>query len=288
MTNEHSRTPVALITGCSSGIGRATAILLAEKGWRVFATARRLETVRALESDQITTLRLDVTDEASMVTAVHEALARAGRLDALINNAGYAAVGPIEEVTIADARSQFETNAFGTLRLAQLVLPTMRAQSSGRIVNLSTIGGRIAFPLIGLYSGSKFALEAISDALRMETRPFGVHVIVIEPGMTRTNFLSTASRSAQRFTANLKSPYYRYLQPFNRFMVQAEAFSSSPQKVARVVLRALTAKRPHARYAATPDAQLMLALLPWLPDWKRDALWGWILGLREARAARSV
>ncbi len=119
----------------------------------------------------------------------------------------------------------------------------------------------------------------------METRPFGVHVIVIEPGMTRTNFLAAATRTARRFTHSGDSPYYRYLEPFNRFMARVESFSSSPEVVARVIYQALTARHPRARYAATPDARLMLAVLPWLPDWKRDALWSWVLGLREARPA---
>ncbi len=281
----HTHTPVALITGCSSGIGRATALLLAERGWDVFASARRVETLSDLSGDHITPLALDVTDEASRLAAVRLTLERAGRIDALVNNAGYGQGGALEEISADEMRHQFETNTFGPLHLAQLVLPTMRAQHSGRIVNVSTIGGRIVFPLIGIYSGSKFALEAISDALRMETRPFGVHVIVIEPGMTRTNFLATATQSAQRFATDRDSPYFRYLEPFNRFMERVRAIGSSPERVAGVIYHALTAWRPRARYAATPDARLMLALLPGLPDRKRDALWSWVLGLRQTRTA---
>jgi NAD(P)-dependent dehydrogenase (short-subunit alcohol dehydrogenase family) len=278
-------TPVALITGCSSGIGRATAKLLAERGWRVFATARRLETINDLANDHITSLRLDVTNEESMTSAVEQVLAQAGRIDALVNNAGYTEVGPLEEAVAEDIRRQFETNTFGALRMAQLVLPTMRAQGSGRIVNVSTMGGRVVIPFIGLYNASKFALEAMSDALRMETRPFGVRVIVVEPGGVRTNFNDTAHQRAQRFATDANSPYHRYFEPLNRFITQATASSSPPETVARVIAHALTTNRPRARYVATPDARIMLAIVPWLSDRKRDTLWGWLLGLREMRTA---
>lgn len=278
-------TPVALITGCSSGIGRATAKLLAERGWRVFATARRLETINDLANDHITPLRLDVTNEESMTSAVEQVLAQAGRVDALINNAGYAQAGALEEVSVDEVRRQFETNIFGALRLAQLVLPTMRAQRRGRIVNVSTMGGRVVIPFIGLYNASKFALEAMSDALRMETRPFGVQVIVVKPGSTRTNFNAVATRQAERFITGSNSPYYRFIQPFRRFIEQATNLGWPPETVARVIYHALTTRRPPARYAATPDARIMLAIVPWLSDRKRDTLWGWLLGLREMRTA---
>lgn len=283
--SEHTHPPIALISGCSSGMGRATANLLAEKGWWVFATARRLESISDLASDQVTTLRLDVTDEASMVAAVDQVLEKAGRIDALINNAGYGQAGPLEEATADEIRCQFETCVFGPLRLAQLVLPAMRAQGGGRIVNISTVGGRVAIPFIGVYNGSKFALEAISDALRMETRPFGVNVIVIEPGGVRTNFNTTATRLAQRFATDNKSPYHRYFEPFNRFIAQSTKNSAPPERVAQVIHRALTTRRPRARYPATPDARIMLAILPRLSDRMKDAVWRWILRLRKETVA---
>ncbi len=249
---EPSHPRVALITGCSSGIGRATALLLAERGWRVFATARQPGTLSAIASDRITPLRLDVTEEASMVSAVEQLFSQVGRIDALVNNAGYAEVGPLEEVNAEGIRRQFETNAFGPLRMAQLVLPTMRAQGSGRIVNVSTMGGRIANPFRGLYNSSKFALEAMSDVLRMETRPFGVHVILIEPGAVRTNFISVVTEHAQRFATDPNSPYQRYFERLNRFVSQAGgARGSPPETVAKVIVRALTDRSPHARYIAT-------------------------------------
>lgn len=283
--NQQSNLPVVLITGCSTGIGRATALLLAEKGWRVFATARRLGTVNDLASDYITPLQLDVTDEASMASAVQNVLAQAGHIDALVNNAGYAQAGPMEELDMNKVRCQFETNTFGALRMAQLVLPTMRAQGKGRIVNVSTMGGRLVIPFIGLYNSSKFALEAMSDALRMETRPFGIRVILVEPGGVRTSFNAAATRNAQQHIADTNSPYYRYFVPMTRFIERIEGMSSAPEIVAKVILRALTIRNPRACYIATPDARIMLAILPWLPDRKRDELFSWLLGLREAKTS---
>ncbi len=279
--NEHTNQPVVLITGCSTGIGRSTARLLAEKGWRVFASARRLETVNDLASDHITPVQLDVTDEKSMAVAVKQTLAQGGRIDALVNNAGYAQAGPMEELSMEEVRRQFETNTFGALRMSQLVLPTMRAQGAGRIVNVSTMGGRVVIPFIGSYNASKFALEAMSDALRMETRPFGVRVVLVEPGGVRTNFNAAASQSGQQYTTNMSSPYYRFLVPFMRFIGQIEGMSSSPDAVAKIILRALTTRNPRARYIATPDARLMLAVMLRMSDGMRDAVWSSMLGLRE-------
>ncbi len=284
--DEPRQAPVALITGCSSGMGRATALLLAEAGWRVFATARRLETVSALASNQITPLQLDVTDEASMRAAVEQVLTQSGRIDALVNNAGYTEVGPLEEATHEEVRRQFETNTFGPLRMAQLALPAMRAQGGGRIVNVSTMGGRVVIPFIGLYNGSKFALEAMSDALRMETRPFGVRVILIEPGGVRTNFNAVATQNAQRFATDTSSPYHGHFDTLDRFITQATAASSPPETVAKLIFHALTTRRPHARYAATLDARLMLAVLPRLSDGMRDAFWARLLGLGRSKERR--
>ena len=280
--DKSSNAPVVLITGCSTGIGRATALLLAKKGWRVFASARRLETVNDLASDHITSLRLDVTDESSMASAVQDVLAQAGRIDALINNAGYAQAGPMEELSMNEVRRQFETNTFGALRMAQLVLPAMRARGTGRIINVSTIGGRMVIPFIGSYNASKFALEAMSDALRMETRPFGVRVILVEPGGVHTNFNAAANQNAQQHTTNTNSPYYRFLVPFTRFIGQIEGMSSSPEAVAKIILRALTTRNPRARYVATPDARVMLAVMLRMSDGMRDAVWRRMLDMKES------
>src|SRR5881394_1347504 len=181
-----------LITGCSTGIGRATAEYLAARGWTVYATARRPEAIRELGSRGCKVLALDVCDEASMRAAVETVERAEGAVGVLVNNAGYGQEGAFEETPMAEVRRQFETNVFGLVRLSQLVLPGMRRQGWGRIVNLSSMGGRLTFPGGGVYHGTKHAVEAISDALRFEVRGFGVDVIVIEPGLIRTQFADAA------------------------------------------------------------------------------------------------
>ena len=191
---ETSETPTkaVLITGCSTGIGRATAEHLAGTGWNVYATARRTESIEDLREKGCKTLPLDVTDEASMRDAVQAVEAAEGAVGVLVNNAGYSQSGAVESVQIADIRAQFETNVFGLVRMCQLVLPGMRRQHWGKIVNVSSMGGKLTFPGGGIYHGTKHAVEAISDALRFEVREFGVDVIVIEPGLIRTQFADAA------------------------------------------------------------------------------------------------
>jgi NADP-dependent 3-hydroxy acid dehydrogenase YdfG len=184
-------TPV-LITGCSTGIGRATAERLAKRGLTVYATARRLESIEDLKAAGCRTLALDVTDEASMQAAVAAVQQADGSVGALVNNAGYSQSGAVETIPMDELRRQFETNVFGLVRMCQLVLPGMRTAGRGRIVNLSSMGGKIVFPGGGAYHGTKFAIEAISDALRFEVRGFGVHVSIIEPGLIKTSFGETA------------------------------------------------------------------------------------------------
>jgi len=184
-----------LITGCSSGIGRATARRLAAKGWTVYATARRLESIAELEAAGCRTLALDVTDEDSMVAAVRTIEETHGAVGVLINNAGYSQSGAIETVPLEAVRRQFDTNVFGLARLTQLVLPRMRDQRWGKIVNLGSMGGRLVFPGGGWYHATKHALEAISDALRFEVRGFGIDVILLEPGLITTEFGNAAVAS---------------------------------------------------------------------------------------------
>src|SRR4051812_7180150 len=172
-----------LVTGCSSGIGRATAERLAATGWSVYATARRRESLTALKAAGCRTLALDVTDEASMRAAVDTVEQAEGTVGVLVNNAGYSQSGAIESVPMERVRAQFETNVFGLVRLTQLVLPKMRAQRWGKIVNLSSMGGRLVFPGGGFYHATKYAVEAISDALRFEVKGFGIDVIIVEPGL---------------------------------------------------------------------------------------------------------
>jgi NAD(P)-dependent dehydrogenase (short-subunit alcohol dehydrogenase family) len=248
-----------LITGCSSGIGDATARRLVKAGWRVIATARNAASISDLQDAGCEVLALDVTDEASMQAAV----AAAGPVDALINNAGYSLSGALETLDMDAVRRQFETNVFGLLRLCQLVLPGMRAQGSGRIVNISSMGGKLTFPGGGAYHATKHAVEALSDAMRFEVAAFGIDVVVVQPGLIRTGFAEAASTAMDAGTADT-GPY----AGFNAAVAQAtkDAYEKGPlaklggppDSVAKVIARALKAKRPKTRYTVTPSASLLL------------------------------
>jgi NAD(P)-dependent dehydrogenase (short-subunit alcohol dehydrogenase family) len=261
-----------LITGCSTGIGRATAERLAERGMTVYATARRLESIEDLRAAGCRTLALDVTDEESMragVAAVEEA---EGSVGALVNNAGYSQSGAVETIPMDELRRQFETNVFGLVRMCQLVLPGMRRQGRGRIVNISSMGGKVVFPGGGAYHGTKFAVEAISDALRFEVRGFGVHVSVIEPGLIRTSFGETAVGSVPEH----EGPYTE----FNTAVAKATAgaydgplakLGAGPEAVAKAIEKAITARRPRTRYPVTASARFFMGQHAILPDrgWDR-------------------
>lgn len=244
-----------LITGCSTGIGRAAALRLVNAGHTVYATARRPETLDALAAAGAHVLPLDVTDETSMADAV-EAVERAhGRVGALVNNAGYGAYGPVEEVTIDDVRRQFETNVFGLGRMCQLVLPGMRSAGRGRIVNMSSMGGRLTFPTGGWYHASKYAVEALSDALRVEVAGFGVQVVLVEPGLTRTEFGSVASEGLTGGGGH--GPYARLRATSDAVTERnyRSRLAVGPDAIARVVQKALETSRPRARYLVTPAAK---------------------------------
>jgi NAD(P)-dependent dehydrogenase (short-subunit alcohol dehydrogenase family) len=258
-----------LITGCSSGIGKATAERLNADGWTVYATARRPETLTELERAGCRILALDVTDEGSMRAAVDAVSQAEGAVGVLVNNAGYSQSGAVESVPMEDVRRQFETNVFGLLRLSQLVLPGMRAQRSGKIVNLSSMGGRLTFPGGGLYHATKYAVEALSDALRFEVRGFGIDVILIEPGLIVTRFGETASASVG--ASDDAGPYTE----FNRSVAELTEgaykgpmakLGGPPEAVAATIAKALAAKRPKARYPVTASAHLMINQRRLVPD----------------------
>jgi NAD(P)-dependent dehydrogenase (short-subunit alcohol dehydrogenase family) len=262
-----------LVTGCSSGIGRATALRLVRAGWPVYATARRPETLKDLAAAGCRVLALDVTDERSMRAAVETVRQEAGAVGVLINNAGYSQSGAVESVPIELARRQFETNLFGLLQCTLLVLHGMREQGWGRIVNLSSMGGKLTFPGGGLYHASKHAVEALSDALRFEVRGFGVDVIVIEPGLIRTGFGETAAASTGADAAGPgDSPYREFntaVAAATRAVYESGAlarFGGGPEQVAAVVERAISARRPRIRYRVTASARLLLTLHAALPD----------------------
>jgi NAD(P)-dependent dehydrogenase (short-subunit alcohol dehydrogenase family) len=267
-----------LITGCSTGIGRATAARLARAGWPVYATARRVETLSDLQEAGCTTMALDVTDDASMQSAVAEIVGEHGAVGVLINNAGYSQSGPIEEVPLDAARKQFETNVFGAMRMAQLVLPRMREQRWGKIVNISSMGANFTFPGGGWYHGTKYALDALSDALRFEVKGFGVDVVIIQPGLIKTEFGNAAVASMDEATDD-GGPY----GAFNAALAKSTAgvygdaspigkLGGPPEAVAEVIEKALGAKRPRARYLVTPSARLMITQRKVMPDRAWDAL----------------
>jgi NAD(P)-dependent dehydrogenase (short-subunit alcohol dehydrogenase family) len=259
-----------LITGCSTGIGRATAERLQRDGWTVYATARRPETLADLERMGCRTLALDVTDEASMQAAVEAVTEAEGAVGVLVNNAGYSQNGAVETVPMDAVRRQFDTNVFGLIRMCQLVLPGMRAQRYGRIVNVGSMGGRLTFPGGGMYHATKYAVEALSDALRFETRGFGVEVILVEPGLITTNFGDTSTASVADTAAD-GGPYGEFNRRVARATENAYAgpmarLGGGPEVVATTIAKALTAKRPKARYPVTASAHIMINQRRLVPD----------------------
>jgi NAD(P)-dependent dehydrogenase (short-subunit alcohol dehydrogenase family) len=248
-----------LITGTSTGIGRASALRLAARpDLTVYASARELDTIADLAAAGCRLLALDVRDEAARQAAVKAVEADHGQVDVLVNNAGYGEFGTVEQADLDRVRAQFETNVFGLARLIQLVLPGMRRAGRGRVVNLSSMGGRLVFPVGCYYHASKWAVEAISDALRQEVRPFGIAVSVIEPGLTRTSFEATA---AATMATGQGGPYQGLIDALGRSTERSyrnPRLSAPPETVARVVERAVTARRPATRYVVTPTAKLLV------------------------------
>jgi len=263
---------VVLITGCSTGIGRTTAEHLAGNGWTVYATARRPESIADLEGKGCRTLALDVTDESSMQAAVSAVEDAEGAVGVLVNNAGYSQSGAVEEVAMDQVRRQFETNVFGLLRMSQLVLPGMRRQGWGKIVNVSSMGGRLVFPGGGIYHGTKFAVEAISDAMRWEVRGFGVDVILIEPGLIKTEFGDTAAHSVAEITED--GPYAKFNADVATKTLGAYEgrMTSGPEAVATTIERAITKRRPRTRYVVTAGAKALLVQRRLMTDRIWDAL----------------
>ncbi|MFE3881282.1 oxidoreductase [Kitasatospora sp. NPDC059146] len=254
-------TTAVLITGTSSGIGRATAERLAARtDLTVYATARRLESIAALEKTGARLLELDVTDENSMTEAVRAVEAEHGSVGVLINNAGYGEYGTIEETDLDGVRRQFETNVFGLARLTQLALPAMRAAGHGRIVNVGSMGGRLVFPGGGYYHASKYAVEALTDALRFEAAPFGIKVSLVEPGLIRTAFGDTAAHTLAA-SSRPSGAYAALNAAVDRQMAasyRSTLLSAPPQTVAAVIERAATSPRPRTRYVVTPAAKALV------------------------------
>jgi NAD(P)-dependent dehydrogenase (short-subunit alcohol dehydrogenase family) len=267
-----SDTRVALVTGASSGIGEETARLLLRDGFEVYAVARRVDRMAGLAEEGVHTFAMDVTDDASMTSGVQRVLDEQGRIDVLVNNAGYGSYGAVEDVPIDEARRQFEVNVFGLARLVQLVVPHMRDQKSGRIINISSIGGKFYEPLGAWYHATKFAVEGFSDSLRLELAPFGIHVVIVEPGPIITEW-NTIARDSLVETSRGGAYEERSLR-VHQTMERGDTgwAGSSPDVVARKIVSAATARRPKIRYPVGRGAGSLVIARRLMPDRVFDAM----------------
>lgn len=257
---------VALITGASSGIGESAAVLLHKEGFKVYGAARRVEKMKDLEAKGISTISLDITNEESIVNCVSTILEKEGSLDVLVNNAGYGSYGAIEDVPMDEARRQFDVNIFGLARLTQLVIPNMRSNGFGKIVNISSMGGKIYTPFGGWYHATKHALEGWSDCLRIEVKPFGIDVVVVEPGGIKTpwgmiaaeNLKKTSGKGAYAEAANKTADNTAKLYSSNSL--------TKPEVIGKVILKAVTARRPRTRYLKGYMAKPTVFMRKWFGD----------------------
>ncbi len=255
---------VVIITGASSGMGKATAKLLLNEGFIVYAAARRIDKMNDLKASGAKILKMDVTDDQSMVDGINQVVREQGRIDVLFNNAGYGLFGAVENLSIDEARRQFEVNLFGLGRLTQLVLPHMRKQKSGLIINNSSMGGKIYTPLGAWYHATKHALEGFSDCLRLEVAQFGIKVVIVEPGNIETEWGGIMVDHVKKSSEN--SSYSAYANAFVKLMGGFEGKGSSPDVIARVVLKAIRAKQPKTRYVAGAMATPFLLMRKLLSD----------------------
>ena len=255
---------VALVTGSSSGIGYETAILLAKSGFHTYASMRNLEKSKSIaeisntEKLPLEIIQLDVNDDRSVKEAIDKIVEEDNRIDVLVNNAGYGLFGSLEDLSIEEIKAQFETNFFGVIRVTQKVLPIMRKQNSGTIVNLSSVGGRVGVPILSAYQSTKFALEGLSESLSYELESFGIRVVIVEPGFIRTNIMNSSIMAKK--AADRESPYFSLMQKVeNHFKSMMDNPSTSqPEEVAKVILQAITSEKPQLRYTAGNDAATVM------------------------------
>jgi short-subunit dehydrogenase len=253
-----------LVTGASSGIGRATAIYLAQKGYKVYGAARRIEKLQELKEYGIQPIKLDIISDGSIVACVDKILSEAGSVDILINSAGLGSYGALEDVPLAEAKSQLEINLFGAARLMQLVLPGMREKKYGKIVNISSVGGKVGLPMGSWYHASKFALEGLSDSLRNEVRQFGVDVIVIEPGGTKSEMTAIGAEDMMRVSGN--TVYSKLAAVIGKMYSSMEKNAVDPTVIARLIYKGIDAKYPKTRYIGGTMAKPMLFIRKVLSD----------------------
>ena len=285
-----------LITGATAGIGRHAALELVRRGHHVIATGRRekalaslLSDAEALKTGRIDVVRLDITnnEEVETVRALVDGKLTAGRgIDVLVNNAGYGQMGPVELVSDADLRKQFETNVFGLMNVTRAFLPKMRERGEGRIINIGSIGGRVTFPLMGVYSSTKYAVESLSDGLRLELAPFGIDVSIVEPGPIRTEFSERAMETIDPATleGNAYAPVIRQAE---RVQKKFESQSAGPEVTTNAIVHAAFARRPRIRYVVPFKSGVMLAVIALLPTRFVDAVMRLIAGLTKKNLAAS-
>lgn len=277
---------IVLITGATAGIGRRTALDLARAGYRVFATGRRAEALASLKSEaagtSLETLVLDVTKAESIeaARAAIDAATDGHGVDVLVNNAGYGLIGPLEELRDADLRAQFETNVFGLMAVTRAFVPAMRARGAGRVINVSSVGGRVTFPLMGAYNATKYAVESLSDALRVELRPFGVHVSLIEPGSIRTEFTDV---SVGTIRLEPGSAYAAVLGRADDIRKQFDDMAVGPEVISAAIRAAVEDRAPRARYVAPFSGRVMLWLSALLPTRLMDGIFARAMGLTARR-----
>jgi short-subunit dehydrogenase len=285
------QTLTILITGSTAGIGRATALELARKGHRVIATGRRESALAELREEakgtKLETVVLDVTDAASITAAKAEVdrLTDGYGVDALVNNAGYAVLGPVESIDDRALREQFDTNVFGLMAVTRAFVPAMRARGRGRVVNISSMAGRITFPMMGVYHASKYALEALSDAMRNELSPFGVRIVLVEPGFIHTEFTDRAMAEVDKFR---QSPYAPVMDRANRVRHRFESTGAGPHVVVRAIEAAITRARPRTRYVTPFSVYFVLALFRILPTGLVDRMLRGLFGLVPRAFAASA
>jgi len=258
---------VILVTGASSGIGKASALQLINEGHTVYGAARRVEKMKDIEEAGGYALKMDVLDESQVESGVKKIIDEQGRIDVLVNNAGYATYGSVEETTIDDARRQFEVNIFGLARLTQLIIPHMRAHKSGTIINMSSIGGKIYTPMGAWYHATKHALEGWSDSLRLELASFGIHVAIVEPGIIRTEFGDVMTGPMIERSGN--GPYKNMVDSLAKAAKESyenPKAGSPPSVIADVISKAVNSKKPKTRYARGKMAGMLLFLRKWLSD----------------------
>jgi NAD(P)-dependent dehydrogenase (short-subunit alcohol dehydrogenase family) len=278
---------IVLITGATAGIGRTTALHLARQGHHVIATGRKVAELAKLKEEagglKLDTVSLDVTQAASIEAAVREVdqLTKGHGLDVLVNNAGFGVLGPTSEISDAEMRRQYDTNVFGLLAVTRAFLPRMRERRAGRIINVSSVGGRITLPFFGVYNSTKYAIESLSEALRYELRPFNVDVALIEPGVIRTNFEATAVATFDSFKG---TPYAKVMDKYEEISKLANRFASNPIVIAKAIARAVNARRPWARYVAPRTTYFALWMNAVMPTF----MWDWVMRKMGALSAKNL